>query len=55
MSAQSDRAKHDRPATEPGGCECMTCGVIFIGAEWHDECAVCAALAKAGTTEKNDG
>ncbi len=33
----------DRPAEEPGGCECMNCGCIFIGAEWHDKCAVCAA------------
>lgn len=34
---------YDRAATEPGGCECMTCGVIFVGAEWHTECAICAA------------
>ena len=34
---------YDRPATEPGGMECMDCGVIFVGAEWHDRCAVCAA------------
>ena len=37
-------APYDRPAHgEPGGCECFTCGVIFIGAPWHSECAVCAA------------
>lgn len=39
-------APFDRPANgEPGGCECFTCGVIFIGAEWHTECAVCHAKA----------
>ena len=32
----------DRPTTEPGGCECDKCGCIFIGAEWHAVCAVCA-------------
>lgn len=31
----------DRPTSEPGGCECMRCGCIFIGAEWHTLCRVC--------------
>jgi hypothetical protein len=31
----------NRPAKNPGGCECRTCGAIFIGEEWHTECAVC--------------
>lgn len=35
-------APYDRPTNEPGGCECFSCGVIFIGAEWHTKCAVCA-------------
>ncbi len=35
---------YDRPAYgNPGGCECMKCGVIFVGAEWHTECAICSA------------
>jgi len=44
----------DRPARNPGGMECVRCGVIFIGEEWHDLCARClepsaAALrARAG-------
>jgi hypothetical protein len=33
---------YDRPATEPGGMECCECGVIFVGSEAHDQCAVCA-------------
>jgi hypothetical protein len=33
---------YDRPAYgNPGGCECMKCGVIFVGAEHHEFCAVC--------------
>lgn len=33
---------YDRPAYgNPGGCECMKCGVIFIGAEHHELCAIC--------------
>lgn len=34
-------ANRDRPAGEPGGCECHRCGCIFIGEEWHQFCAVC--------------
>jgi rubrerythrin len=34
---------YDRPTSEPGGMECQTCGVIFVGAEWHYDCAVCDA------------
>ena len=36
-------APHDRPAKNPGGMECQTCDTIFVGEEWHDECAVCDA------------
>lgn len=39
--------KRDRPAQEPGGVECQTCGCIFIGEEWHSVCAVC--LDKPGS------
>jgi Zn finger protein HypA/HybF involved in hydrogenase expression len=38
---------YDRPAREPGGCECIHCNVIFIGEEWHTECAVCHAQNEA--------
>jgi hypothetical protein len=42
----------DRPTAEPGGCECMECGAIFIGAEWHTVCGVCARdQARSATTE----
>lgn len=41
MSAPFDRPAHG----EPGGCECFGCGVIFIGAPWHTQCAVCDAKA----------
>lgn len=37
---------YDRPAKNPGGMECQECGVIFIGEEWHYECAVCAKRGK---------
>jgi hypothetical protein len=33
----------DRATTEPGGMECMECGVIFVGAEHHYRCALCDA------------
>jgi len=47
---------YDRPTTEPGGCECFACGVIFVGAEWHTQCAVCHAHAmEAGTAETGTG
>lgn len=32
---------YDRPATNPGGMECLECGVIFVGEEWHGRCALC--------------
>ncbi|RWL14859.1 MAG: hypothetical protein EOR57_31430 [Mesorhizobium sp.] len=35
-------APYDRPAADPGGMECMDCGVIFVGSAAHDQCAVCA-------------
>lgn len=35
---------YDRIAEEPGGMECEECNVIFIGAEYHRICAVCAGI-----------
>lgn len=32
----------NRLTGEPGGCECIECGVIFIGGPEHDRCADCA-------------
>jgi hypothetical protein len=37
------RRSPDRSARNPGGCECLKCGTIFIGEEWHTECARCLA------------
>ena len=34
----------DRMIEDPGGMECEECGVIFIGAEYHRICAVCAGI-----------
>lgn len=31
----------DRVTSNPGGCECVTCGAIFIGGPDHDECGRC--------------
>lgn len=31
----------DRPTENPGGMECVTCGAIFVGADWHAECGIC--------------
>ncbi len=42
------RVERSRPASEPGGMECNSCGCIFIGAEWHALCAVCDAALKGG-------
>ncbi len=35
---------YDRIAEEPGGMECEECNVIFVGAEYHRICAVCAGI-----------
>jgi hypothetical protein len=35
------RPNRDRPARNPGGCECTRCDCIFIGEEWHTLCGVC--------------
>lgn len=40
-------APFDRPTTEPGGCACDECGVVFIGAEGHQRCAICHARHEA--------
>lgn len=37
----TDGNNRDRPTSNPGGCECMDCGCIFIGGPDHDYCAVC--------------
>lgn len=34
----------DRAADSPGGCECHSCGCVFIGGEQHDFCARCVAI-----------
>ena len=35
---------YDRMTAEPGGMECEECNVIFVGAEYHRICAVCAGI-----------
>ncbi len=36
----------NRPAYgAPGGCECLECGAIFVGAEHHEKCGICAAVS----------
>jgi hypothetical protein len=41
-SRSEARRTRDRPAGgNPGGMQCQECFEIFIGAEWHDYCAVC--------------
>lgn len=37
----------DRQTSQPGGCECEQCGVIFIGGPQHNLCGVCARAALA--------
>lgn len=37
--------QRNRPTSEPGGCECVSCGAIFIGGPTHDLCGVCAQPA----------
>lgn len=56
----SDRAKRDRPATNPGGMQCDACDEIFIGEEWHSLCAICeearrTADAAADTSHRTGG
>jgi hypothetical protein len=52
-AAQDERGAQNinRPAENPGGCECKNCGRIFIGEEWHTECGVCAAPAPVVTRD----
>lgn len=40
-SKHTPEPNRNRPTTNPGGLECLTCGCIFIGDESHTECAVC--------------
>lgn len=35
---------YDRMTEEPGGMQCEECDVIFIGADYHRVCAVCAGI-----------
>lgn len=37
----------DRMTSEPGGCECLSCGAIFIGGPEHSECGECFAVRQA--------
>lgn len=41
------KVERNRPAAYPGGMECETCGSIFIGEEWHRECAFCLSSRRA--------
>ena len=41
----------DRNTSDPGGCECLSCGAIFIGGPEHDECGDCHARP-ATTTQR---
>ena len=45
----------DRKTSEPGGCECMSCGDIFIGGPEHDECGECHAEAMMPPAGPIDG
>lgn len=45
----------DRPTNEPGGCECMDCGCIFIGGPDHDYCAVCEQNRNESAYERSLG
>lgn len=40
----TDALKRDRHTSNPGGCECIECGAIFIGSPEHELCAVCMQL-----------
>lgn len=42
----------NRPTSEPGGCECVECGAIFIGGPDHDTCAACTP-DQYGNTERD--
>src|SRR5687768_5427237 len=44
---------YDRPAANPGGMDCQECGVIFVGEEWHQLCAVCEAHRVPAMTDTN--
>ena len=35
---------YDRMTRDPGGMECEECNVIFVGADYHRLCAVCAGI-----------
>jgi hypothetical protein len=48
----ADVPTRDRPTTEPGGCECLECGAIFIGAPWHTACGTCVAAYEAMRREE---
>jgi hypothetical protein len=39
---QTECAPRDRASSMPGGCECSTCGRVFIGGPAHSECGECA-------------
>jgi hypothetical protein len=51
-----NRDRTDGRVAEPGGCECLQCGCVFIGAEWHTLCLVCASTKIKGLwSEPYDG
>lgn len=41
MSDPIPTTNRDRPAHQPVGCECVGCGCVFVGEEWHVLCRVC--------------
>lgn len=48
-------AVRDRPATNPGGCECQACGCVFVGAEWHVFCGACVEGASPKEPDAREG
>jgi hypothetical protein len=47
--------ERSRPSKWPGGQECMICGCIFIGEEWHSRCAVCDTLSRRPAATGDEG
>ena len=50
MTDRPNRANRDRPAKNPGGMVCEVCSEVFIGAEWHARCAICAQPHRSNPT-----
>jgi len=52
---ETDIKDRNRPAQNPGGCNCERCGCVFIGEEWHTFCAVCIEEVKRELREAQNG